>query len=475
MAEPFIWGSLAKANNDPTLIEQAIDNAIEGHNDDPDAHIGDGKALESHRAAEIIDHVAQSVVNDKIAAAARSYVAIVGGDVISDYDTIAEAVDFAMGTDGGTILILPGTHEITTAIPISPKINFQGLDVESCIISITGTSGTFQYIDDDTTNQVEAIFENLTINSVASTNLFTKNSSYDTMSKTLKFRDCRFVLNGLFSSNMNHTFLLYDCSITAYGTNFQTGGYTVRFYDSDITWSNASTSSAFSGYVSSSTQFASMSWFRCTVNLSTNGTAGIRNGTGGIVRDVRDTTFYGMHIGTATQSPRYVYNSYITIKTGTRLTIGAGSSGCVYSTSVFSGGLEPNVRAGSYGGYIFACSYSGDPRIYPYPLELTESTSVPEAYTMPSAETQFKAWLGKELSHTPTANKTVTIAGGVAGQVRVIRFLSTTTSRTITFGAGFKNSATLATGTTASRQFIVVFVSAQSYWYETYRSGALTL
>jgi len=36
------------------------------HNEDEEAHLGTGQSLQSHKASEIIDHVAQSIISDKI-------------------------------------------------------------------------------------------------------------------------------------------------------------------------------------------------------------------------------------------------------------------------------------------------------------------------------------------------------------------------------------------------------------------------
>lgn len=63
----FNWGPLPKASDDPTTIDEAIAIALQAHNDDPDAHLGTGQSLQSHRVNEIIDHLALSIVNDKIA------------------------------------------------------------------------------------------------------------------------------------------------------------------------------------------------------------------------------------------------------------------------------------------------------------------------------------------------------------------------------------------------------------------------
>ena len=61
----FNWGSLPKDQTNPQLITEAIAQAIAIHEADPDAHLGDGESLASHRASDIIDHLALSIVADK--------------------------------------------------------------------------------------------------------------------------------------------------------------------------------------------------------------------------------------------------------------------------------------------------------------------------------------------------------------------------------------------------------------------------
>ena len=60
------WGMLAKSQEDPETIEEAIARLIQEHDDDEDAHLGVGQSLQSHKANEIIDHVVGSVVADKL-------------------------------------------------------------------------------------------------------------------------------------------------------------------------------------------------------------------------------------------------------------------------------------------------------------------------------------------------------------------------------------------------------------------------
>lgn len=45
MSDGYIWGALNRATNDPTLIDEAIGEAIVAHNDDPDAHLGPNLSL----------------------------------------------------------------------------------------------------------------------------------------------------------------------------------------------------------------------------------------------------------------------------------------------------------------------------------------------------------------------------------------------------------------------------------------------
>lgn len=60
-----LWGQLEKAQDDPQTIEQAIAQAIIEHENDPEAHLGEGESLQSHKSELVIDHPATSIVPDK--------------------------------------------------------------------------------------------------------------------------------------------------------------------------------------------------------------------------------------------------------------------------------------------------------------------------------------------------------------------------------------------------------------------------
>jgi hypothetical protein len=75
---------------------------------------------------------------------------------------------------------------------------------------------------------------------------------------------------------------------------------------------------------------------------------------------------------------------------------------------------------------------------------------------------------------TPTATATYTTTVPVAGTRCVLLVLTSgVTSRTITFGSGFKPVGTLATGTTAARVFAIEWTSDGVALYETGRTVAM--
>lgn len=76
----------------------------------------------------------------------------------------------------------------------------------------------------------------------------------------------------------------------------------------------------------------------------------------------------------------------------------------------------------------------------------------------------------------PTASLTLSVSGGIAGQqLSLLVEQLNTSSVTLTFGTGFKSTGTLATGTAASRMFVLTFVSDGTNFYERSRTAAITV
>lgn len=64
MALP-LWGELEKELDDPETIEEAIGRLIAAHEQDPEAHLGEGESLEEHKSETVIDHPPGSLLPDK--------------------------------------------------------------------------------------------------------------------------------------------------------------------------------------------------------------------------------------------------------------------------------------------------------------------------------------------------------------------------------------------------------------------------
>lgn len=60
------WGTLPKAQDDPTTIDDAIAAAILAHDNASSSHLSSGASLQNHRQNEVLDHPLASVVADKL-------------------------------------------------------------------------------------------------------------------------------------------------------------------------------------------------------------------------------------------------------------------------------------------------------------------------------------------------------------------------------------------------------------------------
>ena len=78
------------------------------------------------------------------------------------------------------------------------------------------------------------------------------------------------------------------------------------------------------------------------------------------------------------------------------------------------------------------------------------------------------------VQNTISANVTMTTNVATLGsRADIIIVTSGVTSRTVTFGTGFKTTGTLATGTVAGKYFVISFVSNGSFMIETSRTVAM--
>lgn len=140
----FTWGDLPKNQTDNQLISQAIDQAVQAHDDDPDSHLEIGQSLQSHKASEIIDHVAESVVNDKIKSIARASTAIVkipATHVTNNFFRSIAYTETSLTVVGGSLTPIEICSRLNTAGDVNYFYNsFNGLgsyyfEVQSPLLS----------------------------------------------------------------------------------------------------------------------------------------------------------------------------------------------------------------------------------------------------------------------------------------------------------------------------------------------------
>jgi hypothetical protein len=104
----------------------------------------------------------------------------------------------------------------------------------------------------------------------------------------------------------------------------------------------------------------------------------------------------------------------------------------------------------------------------------TVHTHAPTYAALANGTTALALATNSTVKVTPTATATLTTTVPAAGtHCHVIILTAGTTTFTLTFGTGFKPTATLATGTVAARVFVLSWISDGSSLYEVSRTAAM--
>jgi hypothetical protein len=104
----------------------------------------------------------------------------------------------------------------------------------------------------------------------------------------------------------------------------------------------------------------------------------------------------------------------------------------------------------------------------------TVHTHAPTYATLANGTTVLALATNNTVKVTPTATATLTTTVPAAGtHCHTIVLTSGTTTFTLTFGAGFKPTATLVTGTVAARVFVLAWISDGTSLYEVSRTAAM--
>lgn len=124
----MIWGLLPKSAVDNETIEEAIARLIAVHLAAETAHLGTGESLQSHKASEIIDHIAGSIIEDKIGTGEISSRAITTDQIVGK--DIRTATDVGAGVDGVKMnssgIEMWQSAEQKVGIPVSGNAFFRG-------------------------------------------------------------------------------------------------------------------------------------------------------------------------------------------------------------------------------------------------------------------------------------------------------------------------------------------------------------
>jgi hypothetical protein len=104
----------------------------------------------------------------------------------------------------------------------------------------------------------------------------------------------------------------------------------------------------------------------------------------------------------------------------------------------------------------------------------TVHSHAPTYATLANGTTALALATNNTVKVTPTATATLTTTVPAAGtHCHVIVLTAGTTTFTLTFGTGFKPSATLVTGTVAARVFVLSWISDGTSLYEVSRTAAM--
>lgn len=474
MANPYIWAGLERATTDPTTIDQAISEAITAHDDDPEAHLGPDQSLQSHRAAEIIDHLAESVVNDKLATVARTYTAIVDPSSDVDFDTIESALAYVVGKGGGNIFLKAGTYYLSEIVYWPVNVNMTGEDVNTTTIVTDYDTGKYflrgNGVDDGPGN---LYFSSITFQAT-SANVFWADweSAYGqgaiefrncnftglggylvSSAQSAHFTDCHFILSAVAAIKQGANIYMENCVFeneSAVGTKKLFGDYgegqtynitmiscrtdygsqrKINYFADIIVYRSVFISCEFYGWTDA-TQYCALSTF---VGCYIEGYANI-----GIEMEPQETRFYGCRFSIS--------------GAGTKVT--------------FLGGTDGAVVMGCYSNVDFVNTDGS--------VQIRNNGPDRDFQVMATSDTAMNLKYNRMAQLTPTSTRTLTTNVPRAGEQRVLIILTSgTTSYTLTFGTGYKTTGTLATGAVSARRFIVEFVSDGTSLIEMSRTVAI--
>jgi len=467
------WYNLAKNATDPQTIGEAIDSAIDDHNNDPTAHMEAGEVLDIHRENPVIDHPAESVVNDKIEVNARGFVAIVDPASDENFDTIEGAIAYAVTVGGGSIYIVPGTHYLSGAIVLPTNIYLVGSSALTTIISGGHTSG--EYFSIDFTGGDPAGkwgFENIAFDNLAGGIIYDDEYTTPAVYKML-------IINCI---NLNDELLVGRTKqlLEIVNSSFQLTTSTLISQQYGCTINNCSftstdMTSACAPFTNSEGSGVSSIWeiVDSEFNLAEETDNDLFNSMPVYNSRLLNNMFSFANLNTTSfASTKIMFNNfifgatdYLGIIRDDNLIFGNSFSGSTVNNIQFSSTADNNITIGNSNATI--STTDGTNNIF-------SANKIPQYVATTTTATALGFSNNEVVYQEPSATKTLTTTVPRAGTVRTLILKQTnTTAKTITFGTGFKTTGTLALGTTANRWFTLIFVSDGTFLIQIARSTAI--
>lgn len=469
------WGELPRATDDNQKIDEAIDAAITAHNEDSEAHLGDDEALEVHRQNTVIDHPAESVVNDKLQLRARSYIAIVDPSDEEAFDTIESAVAYAITKGGGTILLAPGTYYLSGATDVPTNINFASYDTEAVIVHGDYDSGDFlNLVDDAVSGQLQQTFENITFYTDGAA-VVASNATDLTNVITALFINCKF--------DGGAENLFFENAVTWFQTcNFYCGAdgavntdKMVRADLCNVYRFGSETTCIFISNQPGGVGDNHLILHECVLDCGSATHQKYFDDTNDVFLYLYNCRIDEWDWDLATIYVRDMISCWVTGKSGEDFTFqddgGDGTIAFNYVIPTGGGTISCNAYAVIFLGNVI----TGAAANFPQDVNYREDALVDCYEPLSSGTTALGLQLQRAVEITPNSTRTFTTDIARAGEMRqVIIKTSGTTPYTLTFGTGFRSAGTLSTGSSTGKVFVLNFVSDGVKMIEVSRTGAIT-
>lgn len=474
MADQQTWEQLPKTVIDPQTIEEAIDEAISIHNGDAESHMSTGEAIENHRDNDVLDHPAESVVNDKMAIRARAYVAIVDPESDEDFDTIESAVAYAIGVGGGAIFIVGGTHYIGSIVELPISVSIIGEDIDTTIIVTDYSSDEyFSLVEDTSGGQINWSISNCTVVGSGGP-CFTDDNVSSLNEYTVSFTGCHFTGGGNYILLVDENIWISQCTFecTAVYAIQIDGRSTIR----DCIFSRSgSTSSGLAAITYSDTitpvldvtidncRFLSGGATACLwVQFDAIPTTNLLNCR---LEACGDLSISG-------QNSSYICN-YFTFTSSNMLYMDTGSR-MIFLGNILDGGSGSKFSVGESEDSVFVGNSILNGGNINIGNGSVAGNNTVGFLTVATSTTNLIFDSRFAIQLTPTSTRTLTADVPPSGtEVCLIILTSGTSSYTLTFGTGFKTTGTLATGVTSARRFVMKFISDGTQLIEQSRTTAI--